>query len=56
MNKKVYVFGSLMITGICSVVVAAFMLFPSEGTYKQESLTSLQEQSSDDDLYLLAHL
>jgi len=48
MNKKVYVFGSLMITGICSVVVAAFMLFPSEGAYKQESLTSLQEKSSDD--------
>jgi hypothetical protein len=48
MNKKVYVFGSLMIAGIISVAITAFMLFPIEGTYKQESLTSLQEKSSDD--------
>ena len=48
MNKKVYVFGSLMFAGILSVAVGAFMLFPSEGKYKQESLTSLQEKSSDD--------
>lgn len=48
MNKKVYVFGSLMLAGIFSAAVGAFMLFPSEGKYKQESLTSLQEKSSDD--------
>ena len=48
MNKKVYVFGSLMIAGILSLAITAFMLFPSEGKYKQESLTSLQEKSSDD--------
>ena len=48
MNKKVYVFGSLMIAGILSLAITAFMLFPSEGTYKQKSLTSLQEKSSDD--------
>jgi hypothetical protein len=48
MNKKVYVFGSLMIAGILSLAITAFMFFPSEGTYKQESLTSLQEKSSDD--------
>jgi hypothetical protein len=48
MNKKVYVFGSLMIAGIVSAVVSVFMLFPSEGKYKQESLNSLQEKSSDD--------
>ena len=48
MNKKVYVFGSLMLAGIVSAAVGAFMLFPSEGKYKQESLTSLQEKSSDD--------
>jgi hypothetical protein len=48
MNKKVYVFGSLMFAGIVSAAVGALMLFPSEGKYKQESLTSLQEKSSDD--------
>jgi hypothetical protein len=48
MNKKVYVFGSLMFAGIIAATVSALMLFPSEGKYKQESLTSLEENSSDD--------
>lgn len=48
MNKKVYVFGSLMVAGVVAAAVGAFMLFPTEGKYKQESLSSLQEQSSDD--------
>ncbi len=48
MNKKVYVFGSLMFAGIIAAAVSALMLFPSEGKYKQESLTSLEENSSDD--------
>ena len=48
MNKKVYVFGSLMFAGIVTAVIGAFLLLPSEGKYKQESLTSLQEKSSDD--------
>jgi ligand-binding sensor domain-containing protein len=48
MNKKVYVFGSLMFAGIVAAAVGALSLFPSEGKYKQESLNSLQEQSSDD--------
>jgi len=48
MNKKVYVFGSLMVAGVIAATVGAFMLFPTEGKYKQESLSSLQEKSSDD--------
>jgi hypothetical protein len=48
MNKKVYVFGSLMVAGFVAVAVGAFMLFPTEGKYKQENLSALQETSSDD--------
>ncbi|MEY4659933.1 MAG: hypothetical protein RJB36_1699, partial [Bacteroidota bacterium] len=48
MNKKVYVFGSLMVAGVLALAFGAFMMFPSEGKYKQESLSALQETSSDD--------
>ncbi|MFM6934373.1 MAG: T9SS type A sorting domain-containing protein [Flavobacteriales bacterium] len=48
MNKKVYVFGSLMVAGVIAAAIGTFKLFPTEGKYKQESLSAIQENSSDD--------
>jgi len=48
MNKKVYVFGSLMVAGVIAAAIGTFKLFPTEGKYKQESLIAIQENTSDD--------
>lgn len=48
MNKKVYVFGSLIVTGVFALAFVAFQLLPKSAIYRQEGLSALQEGRSTD--------
>ena len=48
MNKKVYVFGSLIVAGVFAIAFAAYQLLPETGLYRQASLSVLKEGQSSD--------
>jgi hypothetical protein len=48
MNKKVYVFGSVVFAGVLALAFAVNQLLPKTAFYRQASLSILQESSSDD--------
>jgi hypothetical protein len=48
MNKKVYVFGSLIVTGVFALAFVAFQLLPKSALYRQEGLSALQEGRATD--------
>ena len=48
MNKKVYVFGSMVFAGALALAFAVNQLLPKTALYRQANLSVLQESSSDD--------
>ena len=48
MNKKVYVFGSLIVTGVFTLAFVAFQLLPKSALYRQAGLSALQEGRATD--------
>ena len=48
MNKKVYVFGSVVFAGVLMLAFAVNQLLPKTAFYRQANLSVLQESSSDD--------
>ena len=48
MNKKVYVFGSLIVTGVFTLAFVAFQFLPKSALYRQEGLSALQEGRATD--------
>ncbi|MEN9699133.1 MAG: hypothetical protein RLZZ301_331 [Bacteroidota bacterium] len=48
MNKKVYVFGSLIVASAVALAVAVYNYIPKTGVYTQANLSVLKQHSSDD--------
>ena len=48
MNKKVYVFGSLIVAGVFALAFTAYQFLPKSALYRQSGLTVLQEGKSSD--------
>lgn len=48
MNKKVYVFGSLIVAGVFALAFTAYQFLPKTALYSQEGLTILKEGRSTD--------
>jgi hypothetical protein len=48
MNKKVYIFGSVVFAGVLMLAFAVNQLLPKTAFYRQANLSVLQESSSDD--------
>lgn len=48
MNKKVYLFGLLMVTGVFALFFVAFQLLPKTAFYKQTGLSAIKESSATD--------
>ena len=48
MNKKVYVFGSLIVAGVFALALTAYHFLPQAGLYRQAGLSFLKEGRSTD--------
>jgi hypothetical protein len=48
MNKKVYVFGSLIVAGVFALAFTAYQFLPKTALYSQEGLSVLKEGRSTD--------